>query len=116
MDTAATNGNIPKMRLIILYFPVRCIIHPANREPHDIDILFGNKCAPTNNFLVHYSPSQKRRTGCARAREGDSFEPHGKEVHDGEVAIRNKEILDSDQNRYLLAKQAWGKDRLWSNE
>lgn len=43
------NGNIPKMRLIILYFPVRCIINPAKREPQDIDMLFGNKCAPVIN-------------------------------------------------------------------
>jgi hypothetical protein len=44
----ARKGNEPKIRLIILYLPVRCIIHPAKTEPNDIETLFGSRCKPTN--------------------------------------------------------------------
>lgn len=62
--TAAVKGNVPNIKLIILYFPVRCIIHlvhsliyvssyaeeehayPANSDPHDIETLFGSRWNP----------------------------------------------------------------------
>lgn len=43
---APKNGNAPKIRLIVLYLPVACIIIPAKREPMDIEILFGRRCNP----------------------------------------------------------------------
>lgn len=56
-------GKKPKIRLIFLYLPVRCIIHlrmvsewktheprqpsyPANMDPRDIETLLGRRCSP----------------------------------------------------------------------
>lgn len=33
----AMKGKQPKIRLISLYLPVRCIIHPANIDPQDME-------------------------------------------------------------------------------
>lgn len=43
MNMVAMNGNAPNMILIDLYLPVRCIHHPANIDPIDIEMLFGNR-------------------------------------------------------------------------
>jgi hypothetical protein len=43
MNTAPTNGKIPKIKFIVLYLPYRCIMKPANKEPVDIETLFGIK-------------------------------------------------------------------------
>lgn len=43
---APMKGSTPNIKLIALYFPVLCIIHPANTEPADIDKLLGRRWRP----------------------------------------------------------------------
>ena len=44
--SVARKGRIPKTTLRVLYFPVRCIMKPAKRDPSDIETEFGARCAP----------------------------------------------------------------------
>ena len=44
--TAPVKGSHPRVRFIILYLPILCIIYPANREPEGVAMLFGTKCQP----------------------------------------------------------------------
>ena len=53
IDTPAMKGKMPKRRLMSLYFPVLCIIQPANKEPADIDMLLGSRCNPKTSCQLY---------------------------------------------------------------
>ena len=60
IKTAAINGNAPKIKLIVLYLPVVCIIHPAKIEPADIARLFGNRWRP-KFFGLNLTKEERRK-------------------------------------------------------
>lgn len=96
------------MRLIILYFPVLCIIQPANNDPVDMDMLFGRRCSPRNVGLA----IEHRREGMYNeltSLRGTSqihdLKPHRKEVHNGKVACSDEEVGYADHDWYTLLQE-----------
>ena len=58
----------------------------------------------------------RKHTGRTRACQRDSLEPHREEIHDREVAIRNKKILDANKDWNLLAQEKGCEDRFRGDE
>ena len=49
-------------------------------------------------------------TSCGCVGHYDCLEPHGKEVHNQEVAYCNEKVGHPDQDRYLFFEKGWGED------
>jgi len=61
--TAPMKGSSPRVRFIILYLPVLCIMYPANREPKGIATLFGTKCQPiSSRYVIPYIIEMNNRS------------------------------------------------------
>ena len=87
IKTVPINGNAPKIRLMVLYFPVECIIHPAKTEPVEIARLFGNRWRPICFELDLIKKTlRESHTSCGCVGQHDRLKQHREEVHDRESA------------------------------
>ena len=119
IKTAPINGNTPKIKLIVLYLPVACIIHPVKTEPIDIERLFGNRWRP-NFFWLDLTKIKQRvnhsHTSCGCVGQHDCLKPHREEIHDRKIAHWHEEVRCPDQEWYFLFEKGRGKDRFRCNE
>ncbi len=110
INTVAIKGNNPNIKLIILYFPVLCIIHPAKSEPIDMETLFGAMCRPENCWPPIDNPKWEDLTGGRCTCKHHSLEPHREVILYRKVAYSNQKVGHSDQNRDTLFEKERCKD------
>ena len=67
---------------------------------------------PSSASRHSHQPGTKARTSLARAREEHGLEPGREVVHDREVARRDEEVADADEDGDALLEQERREDRL----